>query len=80
MALQRATFFYEILDGALASATLTQGTTRIKDLTVQFKAYVNSQRLIGLLREVQQQQGTRPNAALAKTLVDEAATAIEAAK
>ena len=80
MALQRATFFYEILGSALASATLTQGTTSIKDLTVQFKAYVNSQRLIGLLREVQQQQGTRPNAALAKTLVDEAAAAIEAAK
>ena len=80
MALQRATFFYEISDGALESATLTQGITRIKDLTVQFKAYVNSQRLIGLLREVQQQQATRSNAALAKTLVDEAATAIEAAK
>ena len=78
--MQRATFFYKTLGGALASATLTQGTTRIKDLTVQFKAYVNSQRLIGLLREVQQQQATRPNAALAKTLVDDDATAIEAAK
>ena len=78
--MRRATFFYKISDGALASATLTQGIARIKDLTVQFKAYVNSQRLIGLLREVQQQQATRPNAALAKTLVDEAAAAIEAAK
>ena len=80
MALQRAIFFYEISDGALESATLTQGTTCIKDLTVQFKAYVNSQRLIDRLREVQQQQATRPNAALAKTLVDEAAVVIEAAK
>ena len=78
--MRRATFFYEISDGALESATLTQGTTRIKDLTVQFKAYVNSQRLIGLLREVQQQQATRPNAALAKTLVDDDAVVIEAAK
>ena len=78
--MQRATFFCEISDDALESATLILGIARIKDLTVQFKAYVYSQRLIGLLREVQQQQGTRPNAALAKTLVDEAATAIEAAK
>ena len=61
-------------------ALLAQGITRIKDLTVQFKAFVNSQRLIGLLREVQQQQATRPNAALVAGLVGQAVAEIEAAK
>jgi len=59
---------------------LSEGITRIRDLTVQFKAFVNAPRLIGLLREVQERQAKRPNAARAKTLVDEAAAAIEAAK
>ncbi len=61
-------------------AALTQSITRIKDLTGQFKAFVNSQRLVGLLREVQQQQAPRPNAALVAGLVGQAVAEIEAAK
>ena len=61
-------------------AALAQGITRIKALTVEFKAFVNSQRLIGLLQGVQRQQATRPNAALVAGLVGQALAEIEAAK
>ena len=57
-----------------------QGITRIKELTVEFKAFVNSQRLIGLLQEVQRQQATRPNAARLAGLVGQVVVETEAAK
>jgi aminopeptidase N len=62
---------------------LNQGITRIKDLTVEFKPYIDAsgiKNIIGLLRQVQQRQATRPNAAQAAALVNEAVAAIEAAK
>ncbi|OWP64025.1 peptidase M1 [Hymenobacter amundsenii] len=72
--------FIEIL-GRLDDATaLEQGLTRLRDLTVKFKPYVDSQRIIGLLRQVQQRQATRPQAARAAALVAQATAAIEAAK
>jgi aminopeptidase N len=59
---------------------LTEGITRIRDLTVEFKRYVDAGRLVALLRQVQQRQASRPNAALVAGLVDQAAAAIGAAK
>ncbi|RSK43587.1 M1 family metallopeptidase [Hymenobacter perfusus] len=59
---------------------LTEGITRIKDLTVRYKPYIDSARLIGLLRQIQQQQSARPNAALAAQQVTAAVAEIEAAK
>ena len=44
------------------------------------KAFVNGHRLIGLLREGQQRQATRPNVALVAGLVDQAVAEIEVAK
>ena len=70
----------ELLGRVDDSTALREGIARIRDLTVEFKRFVDAPRLVGMLREVQAQQATRPNAALAKTLVDEAAAAIEAAK
>jgi len=61
-------------------AALAQGITRIKDLTVQFKAFINSGRIIGLLRQIQQQQVARPTAAEAAKLVAQAVAEIEVAK
>ncbi|MBO0358097.1 HEAT repeat domain-containing protein [Hymenobacter sp. BT186] len=61
-------------------AALTEGITRIKDLTVRYKPYVDANRLIGLLRQVQQQHTTRPTAAHTTTLVDQAVAEIQAAK
>jgi aminopeptidase N len=59
---------------------LTEGVTRIKDLTVRFKPYLDATRLIGLLRQIEQRQAKRPNAALATQLVTAAVSEIEAAK
>ncbi|MBF9223104.1 M1 family metallopeptidase [Hymenobacter ruricola] len=59
---------------------LPEGITRIRDLTVEYKRYVDYKRVVGLLREVQQHQSKRPNAALVAGLVEQAAAAIEAAK
>lgn len=59
---------------------LTEGITRIKDLTVRYKPYIDSARLVGLLRQIEQQQATRPNAALAAQQVTAAVAEIEAAK
>ena len=61
-------------------AALAQGITCIKDLTVQFKAFINSGRIIGLLRQIQQQQVARPTAAEAAKLVAQAVAEIEVAK
>ena len=61
-------------------AALSAGITRIRDLTVEFKPYVDAQRIIGLLRQVQAQQATRPQAAQVAALVKQAVAAIEAAK
>lgn len=72
--------FGEFLGRTDDPAALTQGITRIKDLTVKFKPYVNSEDIIGLLKQVQQRQFTRPNAAQAATLVEQAAAEIRAAK
>ena len=49
-------------------------------MTVPRKAFVNGHRLIGLLREGQQRQATRPNVALVTSLVDQAVAEIEVAK
>ncbi|MBX0289187.1 HEAT repeat domain-containing protein [Hymenobacter sp. HSC-4F20] len=59
---------------------LTQGITRIKDMGVQFKPYGVDTPLLALLQQIRQQQSTRPNAAVAATLVAQAAAEIEAAK
>ncbi|MFD2718094.1 M1 family aminopeptidase [Hymenobacter monticola] len=59
---------------------LTEGIARIRDLTVEFKRYVDAPRIVGLLRQVQQRQAKRPQAALVARLVEQAAAAIEAAK
>ncbi|WP_071883092.1 M1 family metallopeptidase [Hymenobacter swuensis] len=64
-------------DDAMA---LTEGITRIKDLTVRYKPYLDASRLIGLLRQIEQQQATRPNAALVAQMVTAAVAEIEAAK
>ena len=72
--------FVEIL-GRLDDATaLEQGLTRIRDLTVKFKPYVDSEYIIGLLQQVQQRQAARPQAARAAVLVAQAEAAIRAAK
>ncbi|OGX82757.1 M1 family aminopeptidase [Hymenobacter coccineus] len=72
--------FIEILGRLDDPAALEQGITRIRDLTVKFKPYVNSARIIKLLHEVQQHQSTRPNAARVAELVAQADAAIQAAK
>ncbi|MBC6990123.1 M1 family metallopeptidase [Hymenobacter sp. BT491] len=59
---------------------LRQGITRIKDLAVRYKPYGVDARLIALLRELQQHQATRPNAAETTTLVEQAVAEIQAAK
>jgi aminopeptidase N len=69
----------EILGRLDDPAALEQGFTRIRDLTVKFKPYVNSARIIELLRDAQQRQATRPNAARAAELVGQAVAAIHAA-
>ncbi|MBW3127832.1 M1 family aminopeptidase [Hymenobacter profundi] len=69
----------EILGRLDDPTALTEGISRIKDLTVGFKPYLDFKRLIGLLRQIQQRQAGRPNAALAATLVAQAVAEIEAA-
>ncbi|MET4105191.1 M1 family metallopeptidase [Hymenobacter sp. UYP22] len=59
---------------------LTEGITRIKDLTVRYKPYIDASRLIGLLRQIEQQQAKRPNATLVAQQVTAAVAEIEAAK
>ncbi|MBD2721519.1 M1 family metallopeptidase [Hymenobacter armeniacus] len=59
---------------------LAEGIARIRDLTVEFKRYVDAGRIVGLLRGVQQRHAGRPTAALVAGLVDQAAAAIDAAK
>jgi aminopeptidase N len=81
---------FEMLDGLGTylgrtdnSDALNQGITRIKELTVEFKPYIDAggiKNIIGLLRRVQEQQAKRPNAAQAAALVEQAVAAIEAAK
>ncbi|MDO7853567.1 M1 family metallopeptidase [Hymenobacter convexus] len=71
---------FEMLGRLDDPTALTEGITRIRDLTVQFKPYVDASRIVGLLRQVQERQAKRPNAALAAGLVDQAAAAIEAAR
>ena len=72
--------FGDILGRLDDPTALTEGITRIKDLTVRFKPYIDASRLIGLLRQIEQQQAKRPNAALATQLVTAAVAEIEAAK
>jgi aminopeptidase N len=59
---------------------LSEGITRIRDLTVEYKRYVPYNRVVGLLRGIQTKQAARPNAAQVATMVGEAVAAIEAAK
>ena len=61
-------------------AALAQGITRIRDLTVQFKAFIDSERIVGLLRQIEQQQAARPTAAEAAKLVAQAVAEIQGAK
>lgn len=72
--------FINILGRLDDAAALEQGLTRLRDLTVKYKPYVDSERIIGLLRQVQQRQAARPQAARAAALVAQAIAAIEAAK
>ena len=58
---------------------LEQGIGRIQELAVRYKPYIDTERIIGLLQQVQQQQAARPNAARTRTLVEQAAAAIRAA-
>lgn len=67
--------------GHLDDATaLNQGISRIKDLTVEFKAFIDSERLIGLLRQIKTRQVARANAAYVAGLVEQAVAEIKAAK
>ncbi|HEX8427947.1 M1 family aminopeptidase [Hymenobacter sp.] len=70
----------ELLGRLEDPTALTQGITRIKDLTVRFKPYINANLIIGLLRQIQQQQASRPNAAHVAALVEQAVAEIQAAK
>ena len=75
--------FSEFLGRTDSPEALSQGITRIKDLTVKFKPYIDAggiKNIIGLLQQVEKRQAARANAAQAKALVDEAVAAIEAAK
>lgn len=69
----------ELLGHLNDASALAQGINRIKAMAVQYKPYLDYKRLISLLRQVQQQQATRPNAAQVATLVEQAVAEIEAA-
>ncbi|MGI4761848.1 MAG: M1 family aminopeptidase [Janthinobacterium lividum] len=69
----------ELLGHLNDAHALAQGINRIKTMAVQYKPYLDYKRLILLLRQVQQQQATQPNAAQAATLVEQAVAEIEAA-
>ncbi|MBC6698518.1 M1 family aminopeptidase [Hymenobacter puniceus] len=71
---------FDILGRLDDPTALTEGITRIKNLTVRFKPYVDAPRLIGLLRQIEVQQARRPNAALVAQQVTAAVAEIEAAK
>jgi aminopeptidase N len=77
---QMLTGLSEMLGRIDDATALTQGIGRVRDLTVEYKAYVDSERLIALLRQIQERQATRPNATLVASLVDKAAADIKAAK
>jgi aminopeptidase N len=70
----------EILSRLDDPTALSEGITRIRDLTVEYKRYVPYNRVVGLLRGIQTKQAARPNAAQVATMVGEAVAAIEAAK
>ncbi|MBF9236978.1 M1 family metallopeptidase [Hymenobacter sp. BT683] len=72
--------FGDILGRLDDPTALAQGIGRIKDLTVKYKPYINSERLIDLLRQIQKRQSTRPNGVQVAALVEQAATEINAAK
>ncbi|MBO2009848.1 M1 family aminopeptidase [Hymenobacter negativus] len=75
--------FSEFLGRTDSPEALNQGITRIKDLTVKFKPYIDAggiKNIIGLLRQVQERQAKGTNAAQTTALVDQAVAAIEAAK
>ncbi|MET4107564.1 hypothetical protein [Hymenobacter sp. UYP22] len=59
---------------------LTQGITRIQELGVAYKPFVNTSRLVELLRQIEQQQATRPARQQVAALVQQAVSTIEAAK
>ncbi len=70
----------EILGRLDDPAALSQGIGRIKELTVQYKPYIDASRIIGLLRQIQQRQAKRPNGAQVAALVEQAVGEIGAAK
>ena len=72
--------FMEVLGRLDDAPALEQGLTRLRDLTVKYKPYVNSERIIGLFQQVQQRQAARPQAARAAALVAQAVAEIRAAK
>jgi aminopeptidase N len=59
---------------------LPQGISRIKDLAVEYKAFINTGGIIGLLRQIKQRQAARPQAAQVATLVEQAVVEIKTAK
>ncbi|MBF9143722.1 M1 family aminopeptidase [Hymenobacter properus] len=77
---QMFTGLFEMLGRLDDPTALTEGIARIRDLAVKFKPYVDAPRIVAQLRQVQQRQASRPNAALVAGLVEQAAGAIEAAK
>ncbi|WP_125921485.1 M1 family aminopeptidase [Hymenobacter lapidarius] len=70
----------EILGRLDDPTALEQGITRIRDLTVEYIKFVDSERLIGLLRQIQTRQAVGPNAGAVACMVDRAVAEIQAAK
>ncbi|UOG73119.1 M1 family metallopeptidase [Hymenobacter tibetensis] len=70
----------ELLNRLNDPAALPQGIDRIKELAVRYKQFGIHVPLIKLLRQIQEQQASRPNATQATTLVQQAVAEIEAAK
>jgi aminopeptidase N len=61
-------------------ATWTQGINRIKEIAIRYKPFGVHVGLLKLLRELQQQEASSPNAAPVTALIEKAVVEIEAAK
>jgi aminopeptidase N len=59
---------------------LPQGISRIKELAIQYKDFIDTGRIIRLLHQIQQRQAARPQAAQVAALVRQAVAEIETAK
>jgi aminopeptidase N len=70
----------ELLGRLNDPAALAQGIDRIKTMALKYKQFGIDKPLIELLKQLQQGQANRPNAALAATLTAQAIQEIDAAK